>query len=180
MMHKKLLHIVVVGLVLAGAINWGTVGLLKLNVVEAILGPLSVIVYIAVGVAAVYLAARRDTFLPFLGHAVIPSHLLKPSVPDKANGEIKVHVHPHAKVMYWAAEPSPKNCKTLQDPWKAYGKGENSGVAIADNKGVATLKVRKPQPYRAYHKTLAPHIHYRVTTEKHPNMLSPVKTAYFC
>lgn len=179
-MHKKLLHIVVIGLVLAGALNWGSIGILRLDVVEALLGPLSVIVYIAVGVAGVYLASQRDTFLPFLGDAVIPSHLLKTGVPDKANAEIKVHVRPHAKVVYWAAEPSPKDCKTLQDPWKAYGKGENSGVVIADNKGVATLKVRKPQPYRAYRKTLAPHIHYRVTDEKHANMFSPVKTVYFC
>ena len=42
-------------LVVVGAINWGLVGLLNLNIVEMILGmALAKIVYIVVGVAGVY------------------------------------------------------------------------------------------------------------------------------
>jgi uncharacterized protein len=46
-------------LVLIGAINWGLVGLFKFDLVSAILGDLSIlsrIVYVLVGIAAVYFA----------------------------------------------------------------------------------------------------------------------------
>ena len=52
--------IIAVVLVVVGGVNWGLVGLLNLDVVAAILGVgtlLSRVVYILVGVAAVYLAA---------------------------------------------------------------------------------------------------------------------------
>lgn len=52
----KSLHIVAFVLVVVGAINWGLVGLLNLNLVEAILGMggLTKLVYILVGIAGVY------------------------------------------------------------------------------------------------------------------------------
>ena len=45
-------------LVIVGGLNWGLVGLMQYNLVEAILGQttLAAIVYILVGLAAVYLA----------------------------------------------------------------------------------------------------------------------------
>lgn len=45
-------------LVIIGGLNWGLVGLLQYNLVEAILGAttLAAIVYILVGLAAVYMA----------------------------------------------------------------------------------------------------------------------------
>jgi len=46
-------------LVIVGALNWGLVGLLSFDLVAAILGAMSLlsrIVYILVGIAAVYLA----------------------------------------------------------------------------------------------------------------------------
>jgi len=47
-------------LVIVGALNWGLVGLLGLNLVDSLLGAgsvLSKVVYILVGVSGVYLAA---------------------------------------------------------------------------------------------------------------------------
>ncbi len=54
----KLLHMVAFSLVVVGALNWGAVGLLNTNVVETVLGmgTLSKVVYILVGLSAVYLA----------------------------------------------------------------------------------------------------------------------------
>ena len=57
--NKKLLHVVAFALVLVGALNWGLVGLLKLNLVEAIFGMdtmLTNVVYLLVGASAVYIA----------------------------------------------------------------------------------------------------------------------------
>lgn len=53
----KYLHMVAFTLVLVGAINWGLVGLMGYNLVESLLGvgsQLTQIVYILVGVSAVY------------------------------------------------------------------------------------------------------------------------------
>lgn len=49
-------------LVVVGAVNWGLVGLLNLNLVEALLGSLgglTKIVYVLVGVSGVYLGSTH-------------------------------------------------------------------------------------------------------------------------
>ena len=65
-------------------------------------------------------------------------------------------------MLYWAAEPANKDLHELNDWQHAYLAYRNAGVAIGDKSGVATLKVRKPQPYKVPIKgNLSPHIHYR-------------------
>ena len=55
--NMKLLHMVAFILVMVGGLNWGLVGLLHLNVVEMIfgVGMITTIVYILVGLSALYL-----------------------------------------------------------------------------------------------------------------------------
>ena len=58
----KMVSMVAMLLVVIGGINWGLVGLLNLNLVEMIFGMWPVLVqlvYILVGVSAVYLAAME-------------------------------------------------------------------------------------------------------------------------
>lgn len=58
----KALHYVAFTLAMVGALNWGLVGLLNLNLVSAILGAgssLEKLVYILVGVSAVYIFATH-------------------------------------------------------------------------------------------------------------------------
>lgn len=61
-MDKKSLHMVTFLLTIVGAFNWGFVGLLNLNLVTVLLGSwpaLVSLVYILVGVSAVYLLATH-------------------------------------------------------------------------------------------------------------------------
>jgi len=54
---KKMLHMATYLLVIVGALNWGFVGLLNLNLVSLLLGTwptLETLVYIVVGLSAVY------------------------------------------------------------------------------------------------------------------------------
>ncbi len=54
----KMLHMVAFLLLVVGGLNWGLVGLLKFNLVSAVLGgmpALEMLVYILVGVSAVWL-----------------------------------------------------------------------------------------------------------------------------
>lgn len=58
----KALHMAAFTLVIVGALNWGLVGLLNFNLVMAVLGStpsLEKIVYVLVGLSAVYIAATH-------------------------------------------------------------------------------------------------------------------------
>lgn len=58
--RMKILHMVAYALLWVGGLNWGLVGLLNLNLVENILGMgIAKLVYILVGVAAVYTVATH-------------------------------------------------------------------------------------------------------------------------
>lgn len=61
-MNKKWLHIITFTLVIVGAVNWGLVGLLNLNLVTAIFGSapsVEKIVYVLVGLSAVYVVVTH-------------------------------------------------------------------------------------------------------------------------
>lgn len=60
----KMLHMAAFTLVIVGALNWGLVALLDLNLVSAVFGSmpdLEKLVYVLVGASAVYLAATHAT-----------------------------------------------------------------------------------------------------------------------
>ncbi len=50
----KLLHMVVYVLLFAGGLNWGLVGLFNFNLVSLVFGGFANVVYVLVGVSAVY------------------------------------------------------------------------------------------------------------------------------
>lgn len=57
MKNDKLIHLITYSLVIVGAVNWGLVGLLDLNLVNLLLGSwpiLEKIAYILVGISVVY------------------------------------------------------------------------------------------------------------------------------
>ena len=63
----QMLRFVSVILLVVGGLNWGLVGLFDVNVVHAILGGVPVLerlVYILVGLAALMLAIRPETWRP--------------------------------------------------------------------------------------------------------------------
>jgi len=58
----KWLHYVAFALLVVGGVNWGLVGLFQLNLVETLFGSaptLVAVVYVLVGLSAVYLAATH-------------------------------------------------------------------------------------------------------------------------
>lgn len=161
--HKTIQKIAIV-LVIVGAINWGMIGSLRVNLVERLLGKGSIgsqIVYILVGVAALMLAFNRDTYLPFLGESVFPCSVLSNQTPPGATRSVTIQAEPGAKVVFWASEPSDgSGVPTWQGAYRDY---LNAGVATADSSGKAVLKVRKPQSYTVPLKgKLDTHIHFRI------------------
>ncbi len=161
---SKWLTMIATILVLVGGINWLAVGAVKIDLVEFALGSgiLARSVYVLVGLAAVYLFFRRDTYLPFLGQMVFPSGALMAKVPQGASQEVVIRTIPGSHVVYWAAEPA--RGEELGDYKKAYGKYENAGVAVADAQGDVHMKIRgPPQAYTVPWKgTIPPHVHFRI------------------
>jgi len=158
---------VATALVLVGGLNWLSIGIAKRDLVVTLLGDgvTSRAVYILVGLCAVFLFFRRDTYLPFLGPTIFPVGALGARQPQGASQEITVRTTPNARVVYWASEPARGD--PLGDYKEAYGAYENAGVAIADAQGDAKLKVRgPPRSYMVPLKgELKPHVHFRVIKE---------------
>lgn len=136
------------------------------------------VVCIYVVLAAVWLMFQRDTYLPFLGSAVLPSSVLVDDrVPEGANTELSLalNVADGIKVIYWGAEPS---TSVIENPWDAYEKYTNVGVATV-HKGAVVIKFKCPAEYKVAMgaKKLKRHIHYRLCCTKQA-MMGPVETVY--
>jgi uncharacterized membrane protein YuzA (DUF378 family) len=162
--YAKFAHKVAVVLIIVGALNWGLLGSMKVNLVERLLGKgmVSRGIYILVGIAALAIAFNRDTYLPFLGESVFPCSVLTDQVPAGATRAVQVTVTPGAKIIYWASEPADGDAK-MPNFEGAYRQYLNAGVATADDTGLAVLKVREPQAYTVPMKgRLEPHVHFRV------------------
>ena len=165
MYMQKKFHMVVMALVLIGGINWLAVGITGKDLVHFILSPkYARAVYVIVGLSALGLLFRRDIYLPFLGESLVPAGALIAKSPQGANEHVTITTKPGGKVLYWAAEPNPNQGSELPSWEKAYGSYENSGVAIADDRGIALLRFRgPPQAYSVpIHGRLESHIHFRV------------------
>lgn len=162
---KKKLHALAILLLVVGGFNCGLLAFTGKDVVSTIFGKGSIVangIFMAIAVAALSIAFYRDSYLPFLGPSVMPCSLLKEQVPENADFDARVHVKPGAKVLYWASESANKDLESINTWKKAYLGFRNAGVAIADDAGYVTLKVRKPQGYTVPMKgELSPHIHYR-------------------
>ena len=170
----RYLQKIAIGAIVLGALNWGFIGGLHINIIEKLIGKtiITKILYIIMGFSALFLVFNRDTYLPFLGETVFPSSVLQEQTPAGATRTVKVKVKPLTKIVYWASEPGDnleqKNYNI------AYDKYENAGVTISDNNGVALVKVREPQSYTVPFQTLLPHVHYRAVQES--GFLGPVRT----
>lgn len=166
-------------LLIAGSLNWGIIGVSSVNPLEKLLpGVVTKIIYILVGLAAIFLLFKRDYYLPFLGKTVVPCSLVQIKTPEGADKEVTMKVSPNTKVVYWASKSSSGEKNVVApDPWTAYGEWDNSGVALSDNTGNVVLKVKSPIEYKVpTGKKLKKHIHYRLCEAN--GMMSRVHTIY--
>ena len=177
--EKKVFAVCLFLLVFSG-LNWGLFAIFKTDAISSILGKASLgsrIFFIIVAFAALYIGFSRDSYLPFLGHSVIPCALLVERTPEKADLKVRILAPKGKKVLYWAALP-PQQENPLGLTWDdAYGHFENSGVAIAGDDGSALLQVQRPQSYWVPPgRKLEPHIHYRICSDD--GMMGPVRSLF--
>jgi hypothetical protein len=138
----------------------------------------SKLIAVIILLCALYIAVNRNTYLPFLGYAVVPpSMFLDVFEPRDATQEIVLHVDAPdgTKVVYWAADNSKKDI-IQANPMVAYGDYTNSGISIViDRKTV--IHFRCPDKYKAGTSIINKHIHYRIILPNSP-LMSPVHTKY--
>jgi hypothetical protein len=82
--------------------------------------------------SAVVLAIQRDTYLPFLGHTVMPEPITGFTQAETLISKKISGLPPNVKVMYWAALPSET---VIDNPSDAYGDYSNQGVTKTDDNG---------------------------------------------
>ena len=165
MYMQKKFHMLVIALVLVGGVNWLAVGVLGKDLVRLVASPkVARVVYVIVGLSALGLLFQRDIYLPFLGETLVPAGALAPKSPQGANDQVTITTTPGSKVVFWASEPNPNAGQPLPSWKEAYGDYENSGVAVADDRGKALLRFRgPPQAYSVpVHGRLESHVHFRV------------------
>ena len=175
----KIIEKILASIVLLGGIAWALIGLFKFNIItwaaKKTFSSAEPIIYIIVGLAAIYFLFSRDFYLPFLGETVFPCEPLAEKIPDNYDTVKTVKVEPNSNVIFWASETLKDD--VVDNPWVAYSKYKNSGVIRSDENGIAVLKVRKPIAYKIPSgKILQPHVHYRVC--KKNGFLGRVETVY--
>lgn len=176
---RKTLYMYAILFLVIGGINWGLVGTLNRDLVKMLFKNntnLQNVIYILIGLSALYVAFDRNTYLPFLGDTVLPCSMINETHPEDSTLNVTINTKPDAKVIYWASTPKNRKLMKLQNWKSAYNEFENSGVAIADHDGLAILKLKKPQPYKVRNMKLDPHIHYRVCNNS--GMMDQIKTIY--
>jgi len=145
------------------------------NKIDSMIGyNISKLIYILAGIAILFLAIKKQTWLPFLGETIIPSILI-PETINIGDTTIKIKIKPNTKVAYWSALPSTDEKPTVD---KAYGNYSNAGVSKSDNDGFATLTFNKGTGYVVPDgRYIKPHIHYRELNNEY-SMIGPVNTIY--
>jgi uncharacterized membrane protein YuzA (DUF378 family) len=162
---QKKIYMILTLFVFIGGLNWLIVAGTGQDYLRSMLGFRMVRwIYLFVGISTLYLMFRRDVYLPFLGETVLPDGALMPKSPQGANQSVTITTRPGSKVVYWASEPDPALGKTLKAWNEAYQSYENSGVAVADDRGQALLRFRgPPQSYKVPFGVISPHVHFRVS-----------------
>jgi uncharacterized membrane protein YuzA (DUF378 family) len=165
---KTKINMVIFAIVIVGALNLGATAI-GYNIVELLSKnfnsylkvnyPIDKIFYIIVAICALWLASKKTSWLPFLGHSVMPASVIPLSKPQGANKKVSIKTKPDTKVVYWASKNENVNVNVI----KAYGDYSNAGVVNADANGNAILEIVESAGYVVIPsgKKVPRHIHYR-------------------
>lgn len=170
-------------LTIVGALNWGSVALLNVDLVKTLIKNESLQrgVYILVAISGLvllymminwYLNPKKYKcrYKMLFSESILPSLLIQGNELEGENvNEMEIKTLPNKKIIYWAAlqdeGENQDSVENILDHNKAYGAGTNSGITMSDNDGKAVLKYRMPQGYKVKDKVLKPHLHYRVVKD---------------
>jgi len=183
-MLKFIIYFIFAIIILIGALNWGSIGVFNVNIIEKLNMPtIERLIYIIVGIAGLYMMFKRTYYLPFLGYCAIPPSVFKDYKQDNYDKEIELKIQdPYVKkVVYWGAMPDEDIQENeLKYPKEAYGDYTNYGVSSV-NDGIAYLYLQTPTNYKVkkfgFDKKLQKHFHYRYVYDD--GLISEIMTHTF-
>jgi hypothetical protein len=181
---KVLVNMFVMFILIIASINW-TLSAYNYNIVQNINNfinkifksnyPIDKGIYIFISIIGIYIAFKRDTWLPFLSETVLPDILIPLKVPTTYNKTITIQTEPNSKIIYWAALPH----DNIPDVSTAYEDYSNSGCVLSNNLGEAKLFIIEGSEYSVpFNSHLKKHVHYRIFNNNN-NLLSKVHTIYY-
>lgn len=185
MFSQYKLHIYLIALIIFGSINYGTT-LFGCNMIKCLSKfidnlfrssiHLDKIIYLSILVAAIYLAFKRDTWLPFLGESVLPEAIIPLSQPTNTDTIVKIKTLPNVKIAYWAS----LNKGETANVKLAYNNYENSGVVMSDKNGDVSLPIMVGSGYTLPNgKVLPRHVHYRILGHLDKGIMSKIDTVNY-
>ena len=171
---KTTINMLLFALVLLGSLNY-IIMAAGYDIMKNIPHKYTMMIYIIIGCAAIILALKRTTWLPFLGKSVLPSTLVPLRQPTSYNKIITVKTKPNSKIAYWASSVTLPN-GMIPDVATAYDDYSNSGVVMSDENGFANLPIMEGSSYIVpSNRIIDRHVHYRIIGLEH-GMIGKIHT----
>ncbi len=172
---KHTIHFLAKNLLLLGAMNYLFISVMNVNIFSLIKSEFIVkLIFILIGISAIYFMFDRDFYLPFLGECVIPVGDSKINESKNVIEVVLTELPPNVNVMFWASGSSDA---PYDSPQKAYGDYLNSGFVKTDKFGHTTFKINCPSEYIVpIYGKLEKHVHYRYELPGQRGMFSRVYT----
>lgn len=103
MKHYNKIYLFCLVVVILSSINWGIVGLANVSLFEVAISNKNVryVIYMLIGLCALYLCFQKSLWYPEESMSVLPSKLITVSDPVKYTHIIKIKAKKGKKIVYW-------------------------------------------------------------------------------
>jgi uncharacterized membrane protein YuzA (DUF378 family) len=152
MTHKNSLYLerkkyfLLIIIVLVGSVNYGITGITNINLInklEIIHSFLPTMIYLLIGLSAIFLISSKKTFLPYIGDSTHPCDKIKDHIPNNYTDEYKLKVPPNVLVIYWGNDIDNLELKNDLEIWNSFKNYSNTGAIRANEYGNVILKLKQ-------------------------------------
>lgn len=165
-------------LLVIGGLNYFFIASINVNIFQYINNKFILqLVFLLIGLSALWFVFNRDYYLPFLGPSVIPIGSNKKF--EKTTQIQLTNLPINTTVMVWGAQ---ENIQTYDNPYDAYGDYSNTIITKSDDTGKVTVSLPCPAEYYVnkfgFNKKIKRHIHYRYELPQYRGLFSKIFTKY--
>lgn len=121
----NIFYIIAIFLLIIGCLNWGCVGAFEFSLIECGIKTKLYrrIIYVLIGISALYLLFRKSLWFPNYGETLIPEKMLTIKEPSNYTKILKIKIKAGKKILYWTDDDI------------------NYGITIGDTNNYAKMKL---------------------------------------